>query len=280
MRKLSEIAPHGKPRVMDLVSSVGVDVSEWKNFRKGKKYAAANPKYCYEWSFVVPEKVVVLNLWHDRMKEKNKQIVWSGNLREWASQVSGPEKRRSQKMDEAIQTAVRDKLPIRVIVGTRKNNLAIVSKRCLDLVSWTVIAYDEKTGQCTLSRGSRKHQKKGNENAADDLSDIPEGNPFPDRAKTISEYIERDARVRKYVLKRANGKCEYCGERGFPTANGGLYVETHHIISLCDSGRDTVDNVIALCPQHHRRAHYGADAESLEAQFVSILNGLDKRTTS
>ena len=113
-----------------------------------------------------------------------------------------------------------------------------------------------------------------NENALDDLSDAPEGSQLPDRATVITNVIKRDNRVRAYVLERAKGRCEFCHVQGFLTANGEYYLEAHHIISLCDSGRDTVENVIALCPQHHRQAHYGVDAESLETEFINILRKL------
>ena len=113
-----------------------------------------------------------------------------------------------------------------------------------------------------------------NENALDDLSDVPEGSRLPDRATVITNVIKRDNRVRAYVLERANGRCEFCHVQGFLTVDGGYYLEAHHIISLCDSGCDTVENVIALCPQHHRQAHFGVDAESLETEFVNILKKL------
>jgi hypothetical protein len=52
---------------MDLVRDTGLDVSDWKNFRGGKARAASNPKYCYEWAFVEPGTMVVLNLWYENM---------------------------------------------------------------------------------------------------------------------------------------------------------------------------------------------------------------------
>jgi len=61
MSELSEIRPKDQHRVMDLVKAAGVDVSDWGNFKGGEKKAACNPKFCYEWSFVEPQKVVVLN---------------------------------------------------------------------------------------------------------------------------------------------------------------------------------------------------------------------------
>lgn len=253
----------------------------WKNFKKGKKYAASNPRYCYEWSFIIPKKRIVVNLWHDHFELRNKQIIWKGNARAWASKVTGREKRRSIELDERIQTAIRENLQIRVIICTRKKRTKrTVAKRCLDPTHWTVLDYNQNTGQCELIRGNGKRRfeiKKDKQNAVNDLTDIPEGNRFPDRAKLVSQTIKRDRRVRGCVLKRANGRCEYCGARGFPTTDGRFYLETHHIIALADSGHDTIDNVIGLCPQHHRQAHYGADAESLEAKFISRLRFLNRR---
>ncbi len=58
---LTEIKPTCRLLVMDLVRDAGLDVSDWANFRGGKKGAASNPRYCYEWAFVQADKVV-LNL--------------------------------------------------------------------------------------------------------------------------------------------------------------------------------------------------------------------------
>jgi len=102
--------------------------------------------------------------------------------------------------------------------------------------------------------------------------DPPPGCSTPDRALRTGYSIKRDARVRQYVVKKANGKCEYCGELGFGMLNGGFYLEAHHIIQLANQGRDNVQNVIALCANHHRQAHYGLQAEELELEFVRIVN--------
>jgi 5-methylcytosine-specific restriction protein A len=278
MSKLSEIEPKDKPNLIDLVKAAGVDVSDWANCDTA---ASRNPKYCYEWAFVEPNKVVILNLWYDRMEEKDGGIIMRKiNMRKYADTVDNTDKMRALRFDAAIKTAVRDKLPIRVIVGIGKppGNHDSVSKRLLDPVPWAP-DYNWESGQCELIRGA--HPENGsrikNESAIDDLSDVPEGNNFPDRAKVIAHVIKRDNRVRAHALKRAKGRCEYCRVQGFRTTNGGFYVEAHHIIALCDSGRDTVDNVIALCPQHHRQAHYGKDAESLEAEFVIRLKDFNRR---
>ncbi|MGH7978535.1 MAG: HNH endonuclease [Limisphaerales bacterium] len=270
MTALFELRPTQKLRVMDLVSEAGIDVSDWANFSSGKALAARNPKYCFEPSFVEPKKVLVVNLWFEKMRQQGQDIVT-----EW--KIDDVSDERGRKNRDRIKSAIRDGLPIRVIVldGKLKRKKSNVSARKLDPSIWGAV-YDGKTGVCKFTRGVPSNVDF-NESAVDDLAAPPEGNQFPDRGKGVVGFIKRDAKVRAYVVKRAKGKCEHCGVRGFPTANGRFYVETHHIIALCDSGRDTVDNVIALCPQHHRQAHYGVDAVSLEAKFVARLKESNKR---
>ncbi|HTB62903.1 MAG TPA: HNH endonuclease signature motif containing protein [Opitutales bacterium] len=112
--------------------------------------------------------------------------------------------------------------------------------------------------------------------ALDDLDVQPIGNILPDKAKRISFVIERDENVRTFVIKRANGKCEFCGCEEFKLPGGQRYVEAHHIIALAKAGSDTVQDVIALCANHHREAHYGEDAEKLESKFIQRLAELNK----
>jgi hypothetical protein len=105
------------------------------------------------------------------------------------------------------------------------------------------------------------------EDAIDDLDQASLGNETPSRKKFSSTFIVRDNRVRAQVVKRADGKCEFCDALGFKKPDGTHFVEAHHIISLAEQGPDTLDNVIALCPNHHREAHFGEGWEQLEAEF-------------
>jgi hypothetical protein len=252
MAKLSEIEPKKKERVFDLLKQAGIKVPK-----------KPSQGYCSKWAHIQPGKVVVLNFWHgSTIKQHGKKIMIKRNLL-----TTGP--KRWRDVQEAVKLAIKDKLPIRIIVLQGKPREGRVDKRSLDSAIWHVTAYNQKTGDCTLTRGAEL------ENAIDDLSVAPEGNRFPDRANVSVQVIKRDNRVREHAIKRAKGKCEYCKVRGFLTTNGGFYVEAHHIIALSDSGRDTIDNVIALCPQHHRQAHYGKDAESLESEFIKILKKLN-----
>lgn len=107
--------------------------------------------------------------------------------------------------------------------------------------------------------------------AIDDLASVPAGSETVDRAVRARSDFRRDQAVREYVLRLADGRCEYCGKAGFQMPNGQRYLEAHHIIALADSGQDKVENVIALCAEHHREAHFGVNAEELESAFQQCI---------
>jgi len=254
MTKRSDLKPKKKERVCVLLERAGIKV-------------VRNQYFLSEWAYVESGRVAVLNFWFAQMKQRGQDIVFNKNFLEAYDA-------RGKRNQARVKQAIREKLPIRIIVldgkmGSPKGS--IVSKRQLDPAIWRVTAVDQKTGDYTLTRVAEM------ENAIDDLSAPPEGNQFPDRASVVVQAIKHDNRVRAHAIKRARGKCEYCNVQGFATTNGRFYVEAHHIIALCEAGRDTVDNVIALCPQHHRQAHYGKDAESLESEFIKILEKLNKK---
>lgn len=112
---------------------------------------------------------------------------------------------------------------------------------------------------------------QANLDSLDDLDDRPVGAQQPPRIKSSAMAFQRDQSVRDYVIRRAQGRCEQCGKEGFLMMNGKRYLEAHHIISLADQGPDTVENVIALCPEHHREAHYGARRYEMEAEMIEKL---------
>lgn len=83
----------------------------------------------------------------------------------------------------------------------------------------------------------------------------------PQKIEVTSSAYVRNPDVVAEVLERANGICEEesCGKPApFLRAKDGTpYLEVHHRICLADGGDDTVENAIALCPNCHRRGHFG-----------------------
>ena len=54
-------------------------------------------------------------------------------------------------------------------------------------------------------------------------------------------------------------------------ANGKVYLETHHVVPLHEKGPDSVSNVVALCPNHHREAHHGKNRAQIREQLLAKL---------
>jgi predicted HNH restriction endonuclease len=210
MSKLSELKPEKKERVCDLLERAGIKVPINKN-----RFFMSLP------AFNQP-KIVVINFWYEKqIKQQGENIIVKWHLPTTTKEASP----RMQRVHDAIKSAIEKNLKIRIIVldGEMATKGSKVFKRSLDPMAWSVKTYNEKTGKCVLMRDVYADNvstiKK--ESAVDDLSDAPEGNSSPDRAKRITQVIERDPRVRAFVIKRAKGKCEHCGVQGFTTTNGG-----------------------------------------------------------
>lgn len=276
MSNLSDLTPREAQRIIDLVRAAGVDVSDWGNFKGGEKNAASNPKYCYEWSFIEPNKVVVLNLWFADLKERNAAIQCDFNMQEAAHKAAQlpnntVRQSRCQKFDHAVQVALRENLPIRVVLcdGERRRSddakASHVSKRLLDGVPWAVTAYDRKSGQCTVTRGASA------DHFVDQFSIEEELPPQVERHTISAQVFQRSPEIRRRALLRANGRCEWCAQPGFKMADGRVFLETHHVIPLADGGPDTESNVAALCPNHHREAHYGEIRDKMRQELLNRL---------
>ncbi|MFY3137984.1 HNH endonuclease [Achromobacter xylosoxidans] len=81
----------------------------------------------------------------------------------------------------------------------------------------------------------------------------------PVRVAVQASAFQRNPDVIVEVLERAQGHCEGCKSPApfISRARNEPYLEVHHRIRLADGGDDTVDNAIALCPNCHRKMHFG-----------------------
>lgn len=85
-------------------------------------------------------------------------------------------------------------------------------------------------------------------------------NRKPRVLQVLTTAFDRDPDVVAEALFRANGICGECKKPApFMRAHDGTpYLEVHHRMPLAQGGEDTVENAVALCPNCHRRLHYGA----------------------
>jgi hypothetical protein len=91
------------------------------------------------------------------------------------------------------------------------------------------------------------------------LQRLIKASKVPSRTLVVSTVFVRNPDVVAHVLERANGRCESCKEPApFKRASDGTpYLEVHHTVRLADGGEDSITNAKALCPNCHRKAHYG-----------------------
>lgn len=163
---------------MALLAEAGHDTSYWSTKKDGNPVAipAANPSYCYDWSFGSASDGIVLCVWHDSMDVENDRLVIHENMRtlnnNLAAFAANPS-RSPKERDRARQQAKRARdfdahlivafdhlLPVRLIVNegdqTDRENLgegsSHVHKRALDPEPWYVHAYDDSTGEAMLVR--------------------------------------------------------------------------------------------------------------------------------
>lgn len=86
--------------------------------------------------------------------------------------------------------------------------------------------------------------------------------------REIAHY--RSEALKLYVIARSKGSCEGCGQDAPFQTKRGPFLECHHLHRLADGGPDHPRNVVALCPNCHRRVHYAQDA----VRFNNELKGM------
>ena len=85
----------------------------------------------------------------------------------------------------------------------------------------------------------------------------------PNKKERVSSYIERGP-VGDLVKRKRGYRCQICETLKQPNIaflkpDGKPYCEAHHVqpVSLMLPGSLAASNIMVLCPNHHRQAHYG-----------------------
>jgi hypothetical protein len=95
-------------------------------------------------------------------------------------------------------------------------------------------------------------------------------NPLP--ARVVDVRYSRDRRVSDWVIRHADGTCELCKSTGpFRDVSDRMYLEAHHIHFLSNGGPDVVENVVALCPNCHRKCHHSKDTAKIAANLSVVV---------
>lgn len=107
----------------------------------------------------------------------------------------------------------------------------------------------------------------------------PNGQQTPARISVSRREFRRDVEVAAYALAIAEGICRGCGAPApFKQECGGQpFLEVHHVVPLSEGGPDTLGNVIAVCPNCHRRAHHSVDRREFQQTLKQAIRDRDKR---
>jgi len=86
----------------------------------------------------------------------------------------------------------------------------------------------------------------------------------PESYQAQVTLFRRNPDVVAEALKLAKGVCQKCKKEApfIRLTDKKPYLEIHHKKRLSDGGDDTVENAIALCPNCHRKNHYGVDDDT------------------
>lgn len=74
----------------------------------------------------------------------------------------------------------------------------------------------------------------------------------------------KDNKYRRYVIEFFDNKCFVCGYKPF--------VDVHHVKHKAKTGTDRIDNLIVLCPNHHKEWHYIENTFFLGVGGISEAN--------
>lgn len=94
----------------------------------------------------------------------------------------------------------------------------------------------------------------------------------PKQYKSTHTTYERNPEIAAFAKIRANGVCDLCKMPApFNDKDGRPYMEAHHVVWLSNGGPDEIDNVVALCPNCHKKMHIVADINDEQALLKRLL---------
>lgn len=316
MTTLDTLKPLKKPTVMELVQNAGIDVSDWSNFKGKKRRAASNPKYCYEWCFTDNNNTIVLNIWHHNMRMQNEDIIALINYHHpvtaYSRNTNSILNARRKRFDAALQKAYDSSIPVRIIIndGKRRSSKtpnakpSTVKKRYLDPIPWSVQQYGSSSGDCVLMRyntvgrvGTYENNHGNVLNDEQEQEEILQHFKEKERSSLVKDlkntkakdpkiitinnkHYSRDNKTIVILKLLRDSQCQICNK--FILKKGGSrYVEAAHIVPKRMKGNELPENILILCPNHHKEFDYGNTIinEHNKKHIDFTMNGVNHNIT-
>lgn len=157
-------------------------------------------------------------------------------------------------------------------LDSQKNQVKLNSKQIKDLALKIINSLAENKSKTTTKVTDVTQNKQG-----DHISVLRnEIHELYKKRATVDIY-NRSNKIKQDTLERANGICELCNEEApFFTKERKPFLEVHHIIALSNEGVDDMSNTVALCPNCHRKMHYGdlsrTEEEKIFEKLIKVTN--------
>jgi len=159
------------------------------------------------------------------------------------------------------------------LIETLKELGCFVNIKNHDYVDPVVSFYEEATLNQIFIEAEKKNESLSLKEIAEKINN--KGERKKEIKVTYTSYY-RDPDVSVLAKKRADGICDCCGKNApFKREDGNPFLESHHLIPLSEQGEDSADNVCAVCPNCHRRLHFGEDRKALTSEIVKKLKARD-----
>lgn len=98
------------------------------------------------------------------------------------------------------------------------------------------------------------------------------------RKVRASKQFKRNQKVAEWARRRADDDaCLLCNQvLDFNDKEGRPYLEVHHVVPLSEGGMDNIYNVVALCPNCHKKMHLANNPEDRDF-LLDCLNSFKQR---
>ncbi|MFC6719996.1 HNH endonuclease [Halovenus amylolytica] len=124
-------------------------------------------------------------------------------------------------------------------------------------------------GGLEMDVGTRDLDEISTEELREKAEDSVTGGSKTTTESTSRTTYPRSEVVKQYALRVADGVCQGCGDDApFLDEDGDPFLEVHHLHRRSDGGADHPNNVIALCPNCHRRVHHGKNGEKFNEELI------------
>lgn len=153
------------------------------------------------------------------------------------------------------------------------NRIAFVFHLDIDSAGAKSAVSDSKPSPCL--KNAKDLKKKNIEKLREAALDSAPKNASFKEKREIAYY--RSQALKLYVVARSKGICEGCEKKAPFSTRNGPFLECHHVHRLADGGPDHPRNVVALCPNCHRRAHLSLDAETYNNQLKTVAIDAEKQ---